>query len=150
MVIVIGGLLTAFALPQVTTWRQQSQITSARQTVAAAIATARAAAVQKGYLGYFYVRGDTISVSVDTAPINAGFPKLVVIPPVVLTTSNASEITTPSGDEVDSITFDPRGFALPRGDGVAAPYIYLLVSGLRRDSVCVARMGQILPRGCTL
>ncbi|HEX3158081.1 MAG TPA: prepilin-type N-terminal cleavage/methylation domain-containing protein [Gemmatimonadaceae bacterium] len=151
IVLVIVGVLTTISLPKFSDWRARGQITSARQSVAAAIATARAAAVQKGYPGYFIVNGDVISVEVDTLP-GAPLLKLNVVPSVALDTEYATELTLPDGAASTIIRFDPRGFASPRLQPPAgeAVYIIRLTSGARRDSVCVARMGQILPRGCSL
>jgi prepilin-type N-terminal cleavage/methylation domain-containing protein len=151
IVLVIVGVLSIISLPKFNDWRDRGQITSARQTVAAAVATARAAAVQKGYPGYFIVNGDVISVEVDTLP-GAPLLKLNVVPTVALDTEYATKLTLPDGSTSTVIRFDPRGFASPRlapPSGEAA-YIIRLSSGARRDSVCLARMGQILPRGCSL
>jgi Tfp pilus assembly protein FimT len=150
-VLVIVSILTLLSLPKFSDWRDRSQITSARQTVAAAIATARAAAVQKGYPGYFTVTGDSITVTVDTLP-GAPLVKMTVVPTVALDAEYATTLALPDGAASTTIRFDPRGFASPRLEPPSGEAVYIihLISGARRDSVCLARMGQILPRGCRL
>lgn len=148
-VIIIVGMMTVFAIPRATEWRERSRVTAARQTVSSSIATARAAAIQKGYRGWFAIDNDVVRVEVDTAP-PGNATALVVVREVNLKEEYGTTLRFgPAQATTFRIEFDPRGFA-KRGSLPDPANIFYLVSGARRDSVCVAPMGQILPQGCEL
>jgi Tfp pilus assembly protein FimT len=141
IVVVIVGGLALFSLPKFSGLTERSNIAAARQQVTAAIATARAAAIQKGSSATVRIVGDSLSVTVVNA---GGVGTTTVIAPkplhdlygVVLSHKNLVDTT---------ITFDTRGFAR-----LGATAIIHLAKGARRDSVCLTISGQIMPRGCSL
>lgn len=141
IVVVIVGGLALFSLPKFSGLTERSNIAAARQQVTAAIATARAAAIQKGSSATVRIVGDSLSVTVVNA---GGVGTTTVIAPkplhdlygVVLSHKNLVDTT---------ITFDTRGFAR-----LGATAIIRLAKGARRDSVCLTISGQIMPRGCSL
>lgn len=141
--IVLIGILTAIATPRFTLWRQRSAVTAARQHVEASLATARAAVVQRGTSGAFLARGNTLSAWALSPRTG---DTVWVIPPTRL--DSLLRVTLTTGSPGDSIVrFNSRGLA---NNGVGSIHRYILTSGPRRDSICVAPAGNILPRRCAL
>jgi len=140
IVVVIVGLLTLFALPKFSGLVERNRLTAARDEISAAIATARAAAVQKGRSATLWMSGNQMWVTVVTS--NAGATTTVVPVKSFTTLYNVSVAASDS-----AITFDLRGFASPR---LAATGMFLITGGSRRDSVCITTAGQIMPRSCSL
>ncbi|HEX5829940.1 MAG TPA: prepilin-type N-terminal cleavage/methylation domain-containing protein [Gemmatimonadaceae bacterium] len=151
IVITIVGILSAIAMPKITQWRARSRLTSARQVLTASIAMARAAAVQKGFTSRLRLGNNEILVEVDTSSV-PGVPKLAIIKRVSLLEEYGATVVFVADSDVQStmdLYYDPRGFAQPRLPAVGGPNVFRLAAGARTDSVCLARLGQILPRGCT-
>ena len=142
MLIVVGivGMLTLFALPKFHGLVERNQLTAARDELAAAIATARAAAVQKGRTATLFLSGNQMWVTVVTS--NAGTTTTVV---PVKSFGSLYNVSVTATDP--SITFDMRGFATPR---LSSTGIFRIIGASRRDSVCVTTAGQIMPRSCSL
>jgi prepilin-type N-terminal cleavage/methylation domain-containing protein len=142
MLIVVGvvGLLTLFALPKFSRLVERNQLTAAREELASAIATARAAAVQKGRTATLFLSGNQMWVTVVTS--NAGATSTVVPVKSFGSLYNVSVTATNP-----SITFDMRGFVSPR---LSSTGIFRIVGGSKRDSVCITTAGQIMPRSCSL
>lgn len=142
MLIVVGivGLLTLFALPRFSGLVERNQLTAAREELASAIATARAAAVQKGRTATLFMSGNQMWVTVVTS--NAGATTTIVPVKSFGSLYNVSVTATNP-----SITFDMRGFVSPR---LSSTGIFRIVGGSKRDSVCITTAGQIMPRSCSL
>ena len=141
IVVVMVGMLSIFAIPKFSLVAESNKISAAREEITAAIATARAAAVQKGRTATLWFSGNTMWVTVITS--NSGTTTTVVPVKSFSTLYNVS-VTAPAS----AITFDMRGFVnppLPPPKGV-----FLIAGSSKRDSVCVTRTGQIMPRGCSL
>lgn len=68
VVLILISAMAAFIMPRVGPYRDRLNVDSARQQVESGIATARAAAVQKGYPAWFTLVNNRITV---TATINA-------------------------------------------------------------------------------
>jgi len=141
IVVVIVGLLTLFAIPKFSVLVQRNKLSAAREELTAAIATARAAAVQKGRTSTFRISGNQFRVTVVTA--DNGSTTTLVPAKSLMTLYNVSIASTT--DTI--ITFDMRGFATPR---LSSTGMIKLTQGVRRDSVCVTTAGQIMPRRCSL
>lgn len=109
---------------------------SARQELEAAIATARAAAIQKGRTAQFRVTGNRMWVMVATA---TGTDTLLPVKPL----DSLYNVTLTATDSI--IAFDMRGFAR-----LGTSATFKVVGNTRRDSVCVTATGQIMPRRCSL
>ena len=137
----IVGVLTALAIPALGGLQDRYAVQGAKQQLAASIATARAAAVQKSRVARFRASGARIGA-------------------VVLTTASDSQHVVPMRDlgrefgvtlalrtPADSVvTFGSRGLrTAPRTAGTQT---YVLARGARTDSVCVGMLGQLLLRGC--
>ena len=140
IVVSVIGLLTLFALPKFSGLVERNQLSAAREELSAAIATARAAAVQKGRTATLFLSGNQMWVTVVTS--NAGATTTIV--PTKSFTSLYNVSVTASAP---SITFDMRGFANPR---LATTGKFVLTGASRKDSVCVTTAGQIMPRNCSL
>ena len=147
-VIAIMGILTAVAVPRIKSFRAGNNMRSAQSQVASSLATARAAAVQKGNQGRFIVRGTRVAVEVkaDTSR-TVGVSQtatLVLLSNIPL--DDRYGVTLSVRQAADSeVFFDARGFGRT-GSGALATYI-LSGSG-RTDSVCVSSIGLIMKRGC--
>jgi Tfp pilus assembly protein FimT len=139
-VVGIVGTLTLFALPKFSGLAERNNLQAAREEITSAIATARAAAVQKGRTSTLKVTGNAIRVTVMSAD---GSSTVSVVP---LKSLNALySVSIAATDTV--ITYDMRGFASPR---LAATSVFRITKGARQDSVCITTTGQIMPRGCSL
>jgi Tfp pilus assembly protein FimT len=141
IVVVIVGGLTLFSLPRFSGLTVRQNLNSARQEVAAAIATARAAAIQKASSAQVRIKNDSVSVSVVNA---GGVGSTTILPAKSLYTAYGVEVAPRSAGDT-TITFDMRGFAR-----LGATSVIRMGKGARRDSICIMSSGQIMPRGCTL
>jgi Tfp pilus assembly protein FimT len=126
------------ALPKFSGLVERNNLTAAREELASAIATARAAAVQKGRNATLYLSGNQLWVTVVTS--NAGATATVIPTRSFSTLYNVSVTSTDA-----SITYDMRGFAKLSASGK-----FTITKGTRRDSVCITAAGQIMPRSCSL
>lgn len=138
IVVSVVGLLTLVSLPRFSGLVERNKLTAAREELAAAIATARAAAVQKGRTSTLFLSGNQMWVTVVTS--NAGATSTVV---PVRSFSSLYNVSVTASDP--SITFDMRGFAKLAGSGK-----FTITKGTRRDSICITAAGQIMPRSCSL
>ena len=140
IVVSIVGLLTLFALPKFSGLVESNQLSAAREELSSAIATARAAAVQKGRTATLFLSGNQMWVTVVTS--SAGATTTVVPVKSFGTLYNVSVTATEP-----SVTFDLRGFATPR---LSSKGVFRIVGASKKDSVCITTAGQIMPRGCSL
>jgi len=140
VVMAILVTMVTMAFPRIARWRTSYDLRSAKQQVAAAIATTRAAAVQKGRPARFRVDGNVISATVDT---NAAGATVRVIPSTDLLQTYGVAITVVNlpGNE---LVYGSRG-VIPAQ--VATPRYYL-TNAAGRDSLCVSGVGVLLKRGC--
>lgn len=141
IVVVIVGGLTVFALPRFSGLAERNSLDAARQEVTAAIATARAAAIQKGSRATVRFKADSVMVTVVNA---GGVGTTTLIPARSLDALYGVEVS-PRSQADTAITFDMRGFAKLSGSPVIR-----FGKGARRDSICLTAAGQVMPRGCTL
>lgn len=138
MVVSIIGLVSAFGYPRMSQMRDQSARHSAKGHIATSLATARAAAIQKGRTARFNAVGNTIWVTVQDA---AGTFS-TISGPVQLDSVYRMELEATQ----TIIAFDARGLArgLPT-EGAT----YWLTRGEQSEMVCVSRMGMVRVEGCT-
>jgi prepilin-type N-terminal cleavage/methylation domain-containing protein len=144
IVCVIVGGLTLMSIPRVNAMREGNNIRAAKQQLAAAIATARAAAVQKGRPARFRVAGNVISALVDTSATDS----LYVVRPTDLGRqfSVTIELGTPAQDSL--VRFEARGFASPRLSTSGGRYV--IRGPTKADTICIGVLGQLMTRGCAL
>ena len=143
IVVSIMALMATFALPKFRGLAERNRLTSAREELAAAIATARAAAVQKGRTATLFLTGNQMWVTVVTN--NAGSTTTIV--PVKSFSSLYNVSVSPKDAALTSITFDMRGFATPR---LSSTGIFRINGTSRKDSLCITTAGQLMPRSCSL
>jgi len=140
IVVSVVGLLTLFSIPKFSGLVERNKLSAAREELSAAIATARAAAVQKGRTATLFLSGNQMWVTVVTS--NAGATTTIVPVRSFSTLYNVSVTAT-----APTVTFDMRGFANPR---LAAPGKFVISGASKKDSVCITIAGQIMPRNCSL
>lgn len=140
IVIAIIGLILATLTPRVRTIREGSNLRAAKDAVATALGTARAAAIQKGNTATFHVGTDT-SVMVDAVSNGATIP---IMPKRTLGQMYGVTITVRT--PVDTVVpFNSRGFGKTVSGGTVR---YVLTLGTRMDSVCVTMLGLVKKTGC--
>lgn len=113
IVITITSSLALLAAPRFTTLRERSALRSSRQQVESMVATARAAAIQKGRNATFYVQGQAIGVR---AVVNDAGSTLNLVAPLRLDSLHGVKLTL-GGSADTAIVFSPRGYATPRLGG---------------------------------
>ena len=143
VVIAIMGILVTFAVPKIRTFRSGNNLRSAKAQVASSLATARAAAIQKGRDARFIVRGNNLAVAVDTSGA-FGLQELVVLSNVPIDDRYGAAITLRTASDT-MVTYDSRGFG-STGSGYRAVYVIRVQSMV--DSVCVSPLGLINKQGC--
>lgn len=141
IVVVIFGLLSLVSLPKFQRLRERNQLNSARQEIAAAFATARAAAIQKGSRASVVLKNGSLTVSVVGA---AGGATTTLIGPKPLNTLYGVTVTTNTSADT-AATYNMRGFAW-----LGSKRIVRIAGSTRSDSLCLTSTGQILPRSCSL
>ena len=136
IVIVLMGILAAMAAPKLSTVASSLALGAARQEVAAALATARAAAIQNGRPVSFVRSGNTVGVFMDSAG-------------TTVTLGSVRDLGTLHGVEVTAsrnvIRYDARGLAT----GLDPVEAFVVSRGGERDSVCVLRLGKVSTKECT-
>lgn len=144
MVFAVLAVLTAIGAPRFDYVRAKSNVRSAKDQVAAQIATARNAAIRRGRQAYFMADDNQVWVAVNApgvGPTEVG-PRVDLMKEFKVTLAVG---TVPTADARDSITYDGRGMI--RG-GIATRR-YIIQRGEMSDTVCVSGAGLILRR-CTL
>lgn len=140
IVMALMALLYAMSAPKIGALKTGASLRSAKDQLAASVATARAAAVQKGRQSRFIVNGNWIRVEVDTSATG----NMAVIKMIQLDSLYRARVTV--RQNVDTIlAYDPRGYGRVNSGGTA---IYVLTVGNQSDSVCVSQLGALLKRGC--
>ena len=130
IVIVMISLLALVAIPRFATANGKRHMESARMRVAAALATARAAAIQKGEAVRFQIDGDSLTVKRKSGTADLISP----VPLYTLYRVRAGGFTSPL-----IIDFNARGFASLS----SAVTIRLSRSGVSGDSVVVRPTGMV-------
>jgi Tfp pilus assembly protein FimT len=143
IVVSIVGMLTLFALPRFSGLVERNRLQAAREELTAAIATARAAAVQKGRTATLFLSSNKMWVTVVT---NSAGTTTTVIPLRSFSTLYNVNVA-PEDPGMTSVTFDMRGFVNPP---LATTGKFRIVGKFKKDSVCITTAGQVMPRGCSL
>jgi Tfp pilus assembly protein FimT len=132
IVIVMISLLALLAVPRFTAANGRRHMQSARLRVAAAVATARQAAIQKG---------EQVTLKIDKHRVTV-YPKAgtdTLISPVPLDTLYKVTVEGPS--QPITIEFSARGFATNLS--ASETHIVLRRSGVSDDTVTVSRTGMV-------
>jgi prepilin-type N-terminal cleavage/methylation domain-containing protein len=130
IVIVIISVLALVAIPRFATGNAKRHMESARMRVAAALATARQAAIQKGQPVRFKIAANTVTVTVKDSLTN-------LLSPVPVST--LYNVTFPNVTDSLVIEYTARGFKV----GSGTVNIKLRRSGVSDDSVFVTSTGMV-------
>ncbi|MGH7695573.1 MAG: pilus assembly FimT family protein [Gemmatimonadaceae bacterium] len=146
IVVAMMGILATLGLPKFRLVRDTQNVNAARARIESMVASARAAAVHKGRLSIFVVSGNLMAVW--TQDPTTGFWQQQ-IPYYNVASVYPGVNLQVGGPGWNYVYFEPRGltWATARPPSTV---VFRVVGQTRSDSVCVSRMGQILPRGCTL
>jgi type II secretory pathway pseudopilin PulG len=144
IVVVIVGVLSIMTAPRIKSARDSYSVNAARERVTAAVAAARAAAIHTGRESLFLTSGQYISVW--TKNPTTGFWQQQLTMQHIGSTHDGVQLQL-GGSGWSYVWYEPRGLTLYKP---SATTVFRLVGSTKRDSVCVSRMGQILPRSCTL
>lgn len=134
MVFVIFGLVFAFAMPRFVSIRTRYNVHSARDRIAATLATARAAAIRNGRTATFRRSGNAILVTSSN-----GVTVDTVVRPADLNGEFGVTLTATS----DAVGFNPRGFST-----LTATQKFVVTYAGASDSVCISPRGIVNAKGC--
>src|SRR5689334_6111043 len=138
VVLIISGVVTALSIPRLHAAQSSAGLRSARTQTAIYLAQAHALAIQRGREARFIRSGNVVSVTVDSSGTQVVYGR-----PHDL--SEEDGVAIPATTQ-DMISFDARGFAT---NITTVAKVVLTRDGMR-DSVCVAKIGKIITRGCSL
>ncbi|HEV8362366.1 MAG TPA: type II secretion system protein [Gemmatimonadaceae bacterium] len=144
IVVAMMGILATLGLPKFRLVRDKNNVNAARARVESMVASARAAAVHKGRLSLFVMSGNLMAVWTQDPTTGAWQQQ---IPYYNVSTVYPGVNLQVGGAGLWYVYFEPRGltWATARPPGTL---VFRVVGQTKSDSVCVSRMGQILPRGC--
>jgi Tfp pilus assembly protein FimT len=138
VVIVIMAIVMAIGVPRFTQQTTGTDVRAARDEVAAYLATARAAAIQRGRDARFTLKADTIAVERD----QGGGVWVSVRQPISL--AKAYSVSVASNPSISQVTYNSRGTA----KALAAKQAIVVTKNSKKDSVCVSKFGMIMRKGC--
>lgn len=138
VVLILFAVLTALSIPRLHGAQSSAGLRSARTQTAIYLAQAHALAIQRGREARFVRSGNTISVTVDSSGTQVVYGRQHDL-------SSEHDVIIPSATQ-DMISFDARGFAT----NINTVAVVVLTRDGMRDSVCVAKIGKIITRGCSL
>lgn len=132
IVIVLIGLLAAFAYPRLAPARESAALNAAKRHLITQLGAARATAVQRGRAVALHTDGTDIWLTTAVGGVETEIGPRAKVYDQFETKIEASH---------DPVVFDSRGFStsLPLAGGK-----FLLHRAERTDSVCVSRFGTIV------
>ncbi len=138
VVLTLIGAVAAIALPRLGRSLEGSGVRSAKQEIAAALANARAVAIQNGAPTTFERSGNSIRVTLQLP-------------------SGATQTIMPARDMyalhgvtiagLETMRYNPRGNAYGLGGEMA---VIRFRRGEKRDSLCLMGRGKVMTSGCQL
>jgi type II secretory pathway pseudopilin PulG len=143
IVVVIVGIVAIMAVPKMKAAANVRSVSAARERVEAMIGTARAAAIHKGRQSLFFSTGNWISVWTMNPVTGYWEPHTPYQHIPSLYPGLSLQL---GGSGWNYVWYDSRGMTWAKPTSTV---VFRIVGPTRTDSVCVTRMGQILPRGCT-
>lgn len=146
IVVAMIGLIAAMGIPKFAMIRDQNNVSGARARIESTVATARAAAIHKGRLSLFAISGNSISAWTQD-PTTGVWQQQVKW--LNLNTVYPGVNVQIGGAGLAYVYFEPRGLTWS-GAKPPSTLVFRVVGQQRKDSVCVSRQGQLLPRGCSL
>ena len=132
-VLVIMGIVAAFALPKMGNVTDRAQLRSAKDGISSRLAAARSAAIASGRTSTFYLQGDSMRVTMTTngAEVQKG---------ATVNLYRNFKVNVLSGNV--SFVFDGRG--MTRGNAAVIRF----QRNTLIDSICVSQIGLINRHGC--
>jgi type IV fimbrial biogenesis protein FimT len=134
----VAGVLLSVGIPRFTTIRARGAVRSAQSRFVSALASARAAAIQRHGTASVIISGNRVTVTT-----NGGATTLMGAIPFDTLYSTTLSV---SPNTVTRVDYDARGMAF-LATGVAT-FVFNR-AGVRPDSVCVNRLG-IVRRSCAV
>lgn len=133
IVTTLVGLLSAIAYPRLAAVRDQAALEGARRHVITQLSGARSSAIQRGQPVRLRAAGSAIWLSTDIGGVQT---------PIAPTSELTVSFDVTLAASHDPVIFDARGYAtsLP-----ATGAKFVLERGALSDSVCITRLGTILP-----
>ncbi len=135
IVVVLLGVLASITAPKLSAVGSTLAVHAARQEVAAGLAAARAAAINRGQQVSFVRSGNTVGVFI----VSAG---------TTVTLGQVRDLQALHGVDVQAsrnvIRFDARGIAI----GLDPVETIVVSRSGTRDSVCVLRLGKVSRTDC--
>jgi Tfp pilus assembly protein FimT len=113
-----------------------SERNNAKRKVAAYVFRARATAVTRGQKTWFVRSGDVMKVLVDSSGVRVPVGQSVDL--------KAAHNVTFKSSPLDTVEFDPRGFAT----NIATSENYLLSRDGVVDTVCILGLGKVRTKAC--
>ena len=140
MVVILIGIVTALGFPRIRTAVQKTNVRSTRVYLAAATATARAAAVQRGCRGVVhFTSGASGTVWVTACPrMKAGAGTVDTLGAVEQLAARYSVTLTATRD---SIQFNPRGLNM---DFLVTTVRVQGASAVAKDSTVINQIGKVV------
>jgi prepilin-type N-terminal cleavage/methylation domain-containing protein len=138
VVLIIFGVVTALSIPRLHGAQSSAGLRSARTQTAIYLEQAHALAVQRGRQARFVRSGNVVTVTVDSSGTQVVYGRAHDL-------SEEHRVSIAATTQ-DTIMFDARGFAT----NISTTAKVVLTRDGMRDSVCVAKIGKIITRGCSL
>jgi Tfp pilus assembly protein FimT len=140
VVIVIAGLIAAFAFPAIASSRRSSSVQNASHVVTASLSLARSMAISYGRVAEMWIdtTAGRVWVQVDTSQDRDGSG--------VLTLGGINvgdELGVTLGSDVDAVCFDGRGLAATTTNCPTPGARIRLMKGSRVDTVIVSSTGRV-------
>ena len=132
VVAAVLGIVTAFAVPKLSTARENAGLNGAKRHLITQLAGARASAIQRSSPVQLVATSHSIRLTTSVGGVETQIsPRSLLLP------TFGVEMTATD----ETITFDARGFAssLPAGGAK-----FILTRGAASDSVCITRLGLVL------
>ena len=139
VVIVIVGVLALIGFPKIKDAIQKTYVRSARVAAGTYVATARAAAIQRGCRGVVHFSASAGSVWVTVCPRMAtGGSGTIDTIGVVSQLGTLYNVTL--SDTQDSVQFDPRGLRLNNNSTT----VRFTASSGEQDSIVINQLGKVV------
>jgi prepilin-type N-terminal cleavage/methylation domain-containing protein len=146
VVMAVAAILALLAGPKIVGMRERASLNAARQQLAATVDAARSAAIQRGRRATVRRSGSRLIAEVDTAQRGQAPQMMQVMVAGPFDSIYHVRMQLTGGSATDTlVTWDGRGFLMPRRTTDAH---FIVQNPAGRDSVCVSKIGVILPRRC--
>lgn len=139
VVVVIVALTTMIGFPKIKDAIYKNNVRSARVAASTFVATARAAAIQRGCTGVVHFSGSAGTVWVTVCPRMTAQGS-GTIDTIGMVDNLAKLYTVTMTETLDSVRFDPRGLSMA---GAQSTVRFTTTTG-GRDSILINQMGKVV------